>query len=101
MSYKRSLAVFVACSLTLIAPSLFAGQVNGQLGVSITIAKHCEVSGERDGRGLNMGWSGCKDAAFQLHDEQGRQLPALRNEQTASIRVEPAELSAERVVVYW
>lgn len=100
MPSTRYFALFATLAV-FISPSLFAGQATGQLPISMTIAKHCEVVGERQGDALSFAGRGCEADSFQLRDEQDRLLPAQLGATAASLQIKRDEVDGSRVVVYW
>lgn len=103
MYYKRILAPLAALSALLLAcaPLAHAGQVGGQLNVSLTIVKSCEVAGESTSGSYRVSSRGCEAAAYRLQDESGKPLAAQPAERDAVTRLDSSDSASPRVVVYW
>lgn len=102
MYLQRILLPIVAFAV-LIAPAVQAqaGQVGGQIGISLTIVKSCQVASETSLDTYRVSSQGCEASAFQLQDERGRPMAAQPSGQDAVTRVESADGAGSRVVVYW
>lgn len=100
MFIKRFLAPLLGLTL-LCTGHAFAGQVGGQINVSLTIVKSCQVAGESSSGSYLVSRRGCESADFQLRNEHGQQLasPAVASE--AITRVDAGDAAGQRVVVYW
>lgn len=103
MFLKRILVTLAACSASifLYAPLAQAGQVGGQIGISLTIVKSCQVASESSANAYVVSSQGCDSSAFQLQNEQGKQLATQSLSQDAVTRIDNNDASSPRVVVYW
>ena len=101
MSTHRFFALFVAIALCATANSSFAEQISGQLQISLTILKRCEVSARGDAIAAHVSARHCEHATYQVHDAHGRVLSAnLNAETTAVVQSAGADLGST-LVIYW
>lgn len=78
-----------------------AGQVGGQINVSLTIVKSCQVAGESSSGTYLVSRHGCESADFQLRNERDKQLASSVAANDAITRVDAGDAAGQRVVVYW
>lgn len=101
MSLHRLLALFVASALCATANLSFAEQVSGQLQISLTILKRCEVAARSDAAGVHLSARDCEHAAYRLQDTNGRALPWALNAEATSVTVQSVEDAGSTLVIYW
>ncbi|WP_457977244.1 hypothetical protein L0Y47_13755 [Ectopseudomonas composti] len=100
MSIHRSLAWVVATALCATTNLSSAEQISGQLQISLTILKRCEVAARSDAAGVYLSAHGCEHAAYRLQDVNGRALP-LAFAGTTSVTVQSVEDVGSTLVIYW
>lgn len=101
MPYRRLVASLLAVALCLVANQSLAEQISGQLHISLTILKRCEVSAERDQQAVRVLGNGCEQAAYQLQDGHGRALPLKPDAGAASVSTQSVADAGSTLVVYW
>ncbi|MGG2398013.1 hypothetical protein ACJRW5_13850 [Pseudomonas sp. SH1-B] len=98
MPSQRLIAFLSAVGLCLSANHSLAEQISGQLQISLTILKTCEVLTQRTEAVVQVDGRGCGDAPYQLQDERGQPLPLTSG--TAASR-QSFENAGSTLVVYW
>ena len=101
MPFHRLLAWFVATALCATANLSLAEQISGQLQISLTILKRCEVAARSDAAGVHLFAHDCEHAAYRLQDANGRALPLALSAGTTSVTVQSVEDAGSTLVIYW
>ncbi|MFN9527699.1 MAG: hypothetical protein ACK561_17535 [Pseudomonadaceae bacterium] len=101
MSFHRFLALFVASALCATANLSLAEQISGQLQISLTILKRCEVSARSDDVAVQLTGHGCEHAAYQVRDGNERILPVVREAEAGTIPLHALENAGSTLVIYW
>lgn len=101
MPFHRLLAWFVATALCVTANLSFAEQISGQLQISLTILKRCEIAARSDAAGVYLSAHDCEHAAYRLQDPNGRTLPLAPNAEATSLTVQSVEGAGSTLVIYW
>lgn len=101
MPFHRLLAWFVATALYVTVNLSLAEQVSGQLQISLTILKRCEVAARSDAVGVHLSAHDCEHAAYRLQDPNGRALPLASNAEATSLTAQSVEDAGSTLVIYW
>lgn len=101
MPYHPILASCLAGVLCAAANSSLAEQISGQLQISLTILKRCEVVARSDEAGVHLNGRSCEHSVYQVRDTEGRVLSLSRGAQTASVPMRSIENGGSRLVIYW
>jgi len=101
MPSQRLLTLFVASALCATANLSFAEQISGQLQISLTILKRCEVAARSDAAGVHLSAHDCEYAAYRLQDSNGRALPLASNAEATSLTAQSVEDAGSTLVIYW
>lgn len=101
MSLHRFLALCAASVLCAAANSTLAEQVSGQLQISLTILKRCELATRSDAAAVHLSERGCEHAAYQVRDTDGHTVPLTHTAETSSVAVQSVEDAGSTLVIYW
>ncbi|HBZ95173.1 MULTISPECIES: hypothetical protein [unclassified Pseudomonas] len=101
MPFTRILAYCLAGVLCAAANPSLAEQISGQLHISLTILKRCEIVARSDAASVYLSGHSCEHSAYQVRDDQGRALALSQDGQTASLPVKSIEKDGSTLVVYW
>ncbi|PKM32341.1 MAG: hypothetical protein CVV08_12995 [Gammaproteobacteria bacterium HGW-Gammaproteobacteria-12] len=101
MPFHRFLALFVATALCATANLSVAEQISGQLQISLTILKRCEVAVRDDAAAVHLSARDCEHAAYQVQDAHGRALPSTLNAQATSLALPASGDAGSTLVIYW
>jgi len=101
MPFHRLLALFVAAMLCATANLSGAEPISGQLQISLTLFKRCEVSARSDDVTVQLTGHGCEHAAYQVRDGNERILPVVREAEAGSIPLHALENAGSTLVIYW
>lgn len=99
MPFQRLFASLVATLLCATAKPVVAEQISGQLQISLTLLKRCEVVTRSDDAVVHLTGHGCEHAAYQVQDASGRAVAA--NAEAASLVLPSAEADGATLVIYW
>ncbi|MDN5515861.1 MAG: hypothetical protein L0G82_11550 [Pseudomonas sp.] len=101
MSIHRFLAWIVATALCATTNLSSAEQISGQLQISLTILKRCEVAARSDAAGVYLSAHDCEHAVYRLQDVNGRAVPLALNAEATSVTVQSVEGAGSTLVIYW
>lgn len=101
MPFHRFLALFVATVLCATANLSFAEQVSGQLQISLTILKRCEIAARGDAAAVHVSARDCGHAAYQVQDAHGRALSASLDTEATSVVLPAGGDDDSTLVIYW
>lgn len=101
MSFHRFLALFVATALCATANLSLAEQISGQLQISLTILKRCEVAVRGDVAAAHLSARDCEHAVYQVQDAHGRALTSSLNAEATSMVLPAGGDAGSTLVIYW
>jgi len=100
MPFHRFLALFVATALCATANLSLAEQISGQLQISLTILKRCEVAVRGDAVAVHLSARECEHAAYQVQDAHGRIVSSSLNAEATSVLPVGGD-AGSTLVIYW
>ena len=101
MSFHRFLALFVASALCATANLSLAEQISGQLQISLTILKRCEVAARGDAAAVHLSARDCEHAAYQVQDAHGRALSSSLSAEATSVVLPAGGDAGSTLVINW
>lgn len=100
-SYRLFASCLVAVVLCAVTDLSFAEQVSGQLQISLTILKRCEIITRSDDTAVRLSDSGCEHAAYQVRDVQGRALHSSGDTGMTPMALQQSVPGGSTLEIYW
>lgn len=99
MQLKRPFALCLAVALYVVSALCHAEQITGQLHISLTILKRCELSTEESQAGVRL--STCQYADYLVRDARGQARAASFGTREVALAKRPGDTGDSVLEIYW
>lgn len=96
--FASCLVAVVLCAVTDLS---LAEQISGQMQISLTILKRCEITARNADAVVYLSGSDCEHAAYQVRDVDGRVQQSIDYAGTNPVAVRSVAKAGSTLEIYW